>query len=67
MKTTTTEQLEKMTITSVITRTQLRNMLSVVNNPDMISFVSRTPEKMNQYLDYWLIGEGGKKTKKKSL
>ena len=63
MKTTTTEQLEKMTITSVITRTQLRNMLSVVNNPDMISFVSRTPEKMNQYLDYWLIGEGGKKTK----
>jgi hypothetical protein len=46
-----------------ITRTQMRNILSNVNNPDMISFVSMTPEKMNQYLDYWLVDENGKKKK----
>jgi hypothetical protein len=46
-----------------ITRTEMREILSQVNNPDMISFVSNTPEKMNQYLDYWLIGKNGKKTK----
>jgi hypothetical protein len=46
-----------------ITRNEMREILSNVNNPDMISFESKTPEKMNQYLDYWLIGENGKKTK----
>jgi len=46
-----------------ITRTEMKDILSNVNNPDMISFVSNTPEKMNQYLDYWLIGENGKKSK----
>lgn len=46
-----------------ISRTSMRTILSEVNNPDMISFVSKTPEKMNQYLDYWLVGENGKKTK----
>jgi len=46
-----------------ITRVQMKDILSNVNNPDMISFISKTPEKMNQYLDYWLIGENGKKTK----
>lgn len=55
--------MTEMTITRVITRTELVNILSGVNNPDMISFVSMTPEKMNQYLDYWLIGENGKKSK----
>jgi len=63
MNKTTTEQLDTMTVTKVITRSNLRTILGGVNNPDMISFVSRTPEKMNQYLDYWLIGENGKKTK----
>ena len=63
MKSTTTEQMENMTITRVITRSQLVDILSEVNNPDMISFISKTPEKMNQYLDYWLIDENGKKTK----
>lgn len=60
---TTTEQMIDMTITSVITRTQLINILSGVNNPDMISFISKVPVKMNQYLDYWLVGENGKKSK----
>ena len=60
---TTTDQMTTMTVTKVITRSNVRTILSEVNNPDMISFVSRTPEKMNQYLDYWLIGDNGKKTK----
>ena len=60
---TTTEQMDNMTVTKVITRSELRTILEGVNNPDMISFVSRTPEKMNGFLDYWLIGENGKKTK----
>lgn len=46
-----------------ITRNEMREILSNVNHPDMISFISNVPVKMNQYLDYWLIGEGGKKTK----
>jgi hypothetical protein len=60
---TTTDQMTTMTVTKVITRSNLRTILSEVNNPDFISFVSRTPEKMNQYLDYWLTGDNGKKTK----
>ena len=60
---TTTEQMEKMTITKVITRSNLRGILEEKNNPDIISFVSKTPEKMNQYLDYWLVDENGKKRK----
>ena len=60
---TTTEQLDTMTVTKVITRSNLRTILQGVNNPDFISFVSKTPEKMNGFLDYWLIGENGKKTK----
>jgi len=63
MTKTTTEQLDTMTVTKVITRSNLRSILSEVNNPDFISFVSRTPEKMNGFLDYWLVGENGKKTK----
>lgn len=46
-----------------ITREQLKNILSEINNPTWVGFTSRTPEKMNQYLNYWLIGEGGSKTK----
>ena len=47
-----------------ITRTELKGILENVNNPDMISFISKTPVKMNQYLDYWLVDEvTGKKTK----
>jgi len=52
-----------MTVTRVITRSNLRTILSEVNNPDFISFVSHTSEKMNGFLDYWLVGENGKKTK----
>jgi len=63
MTKTTTEQLDTMTVTKVITRSNLRVILEGVNNPDFISFVSHTPEKMNGFLDYWLVGDNGKKTK----
>jgi hypothetical protein len=46
-----------------ITRSELKGILENVNNPDMISFISKVPVKMNQYLDYWLVGENGKKSK----
>jgi hypothetical protein len=45
------------------TRNQMRTILENVNNPDMISFTSRTPVDMNQYLDYWITDENGKKHK----
>ena len=38
-------------------------VLSVVNNPTFSSFVSKVKVKMNQYLDYWVINEEGKKKK----
>ena len=63
MKSTTTEQMNNMTITKTITRSKLVDILSGVNNSDMISFISKLSVKMNQYLDYWLVGENGKKTK----
>jgi hypothetical protein len=50
-------------ITTDITRSEMREILSRVNNPDMISFISLVPEDMKQYLDYWIIGEDGKKKK----
>lgn len=46
-----------------ISRSEMVNMLRNVNNPDMVGFLSVTPEKMNQYLNYWIIDENGKKTK----
>jgi hypothetical protein len=46
-----------------VTRNQMRVILSGVNNPDMISFISNVPIDMNQYLDYWITDENGKKHK----
>lgn len=46
-----------------ITRENFRTILQNINNPEFVSMVTLTPEKMNQYLDYWLVGENGKKTK----
>lgn len=46
-----------------ITRNEMKDILSNVNFPDMISFVSKVPVKMNQYLDYWITDENGKKSK----
>lgn len=46
-----------------ITRIEMKGILRNVNNPEMISFTSLTNVDMNQYLDYWLVGENGKKTK----
>jgi len=54
--------IENLTTTD-ITRSEMKDILSRVNNPDMISFVSFVPEKMNQYLNYWIIDEEGKKKK----
>ena len=44
-------------------RTELKNILSGVNHPDMVSYTSLTPEDLNQYLDYWLTNDEGKKKK----
>ncbi len=38
-------------------------ILSNVDNPTMTSFRSKVPVQMNQYLDYWIINEEGKKKK----
>ncbi len=38
-------------------------ILSNVDNPTMTSFRSKVPVQMNQYLDYWVIDENGKKRK----
>ena len=44
-----------------ISRTEMKNILSEVNIPQFISFESKTPQKMNKWLDYWLMVEGSKK------
>jgi len=44
-----------------ISRTEMKNILSEVNTPQFISFESKTPQKMNKFLDYWLEVEGSKK------
>ena len=44
-------------------RTELKRILSGVNNPDMVSYTSLTKQDMNQYLDYWLVNGEGKKSK----
>jgi len=46
-----------------ISRNEMVTILSEVNTPQFISFVSNVPEKMNKFLDYWLVGEDGKKKK----
>ena len=38
-------------------------ILSNVNTPTITSFRSKVPVQMNQYLDYWIIDENGKKRK----
>lgn len=43
-----------------ITRTELKEILSQVEFPDMVSFTSLTKVDMNQYLDYWLTINGKK-------
>lgn len=44
-----------------ISRTEMKDILSEVNTPQFISFESKTPQKMNKWLDYWLMIEGSKK------
>lgn len=46
-----------------IRRDELVELLRNVNTPQFVSFWSRTSEKMNKYLDYWVINEEGKKKK----
>lgn len=43
-----------------ITRENFRHILEGINNPEFVSMVTLTPEKMNQYLDYWIIVDGRK-------
>ena len=44
-----------------VSRTEMKNILSEVNIPQFISFESKTPQKMNKWLDYWIMIEGSKK------
>ena len=41
----------------------MKNILLENNTNQFISMVSKTPQKMNDYLDYWLIQENGKRKK----
>lgn len=41
----------------------LVQVLTGINSPVLISFISNTPVEMNQYLDYWIVDENGKKRK----
>jgi len=51
---------QEQTLTQV-SRTEMKNILSDVNTPQFISFESKTPQKMNKWLDYWIMIEGSKK------
>ena len=46
-----------------ISEIELSNILLEVKNPTMLSMLVRVPVNMNQYLDYWIINEEGKKKK----
>jgi len=42
-------------------REEMKNILSENNTNQFISMVSKTPQDMNKFLDYWLIIEGSKR------
>ena len=44
-----------------VSRTEMKNILSEVNTSQFISFESKTPQKMNKWLNYWLEVEGSRK------
>ena len=46
-----------------ITKNELVTILENVNTPTFVSLISYTPEKMNKFLDYWIINNEGKKKK----
>ncbi len=46
-----------------ISRVELREILMGVDTPTFISMVTKTPVKMNQYLNYWIVDGEGKKKK----
>jgi uncharacterized protein (DUF2164 family) len=46
-----------------INRNDLKTLLLNFKGNGMISMISDTPVKMNQFLDYWVINEEGKKKK----
>jgi hypothetical protein len=41
----------------------LKNELESINTPTFVSLISKVPVGMNQYLDYWIYDENGKKRK----
>jgi hypothetical protein len=41
----------------------LKNKLENINTSTLVSLISKVPVKMNQYLDYWIFDENGKKRK----
>lgn len=44
-----------------VTREEMKNILSDVNSPQFISMVTSVPQKMNKWLDYWIMVDGNKK------
>ena len=46
-----------------VTREEMKNILSDVNSPQFISMVTNVPQKMNKWLNYWLVDGNGKKSK----
>lgn len=41
----------------------LGDVLTEVNTPQFVSLISKVPVQMNQYLDYWIFNDEGKKKK----
>lgn len=54
---------QKDTLMEKMTPNDLKSFLMEVNTPTMVSLETLTPERMNDYLDYWLVGQDGKKKK----
>lgn len=53
----------QMNIPSVDWVNTLKVVLENINTPQMSSIISKVPVEMNQYLDYWIFDENGKKRK----
>ena len=46
-----------------ISPSQLVNVLMGINTPQFVGMETETPVKMKKFLNYWLVGENGKRSK----
>lgn len=53
----------QMNVPSVDWVSVLKNELENINTSTLVSLISKVPVGMNQYLDYWIFDENGKKRK----